>query len=212
MNSLHLPEDLRAEGKQGFGVLFSLNIKRMLLMHPESFHHFRIEKCLPQLGGIMFTFLCFPISFIPDLPPPQKLSSLLPYWKPALHTFFLPVCIFFSSSSFTLKLSLQLQLASCPTSLSPICHILQQSSAPSAAAGPSSAGKYPPLPWEEVAGLGGLVSPGEICSSNSCMSACGCRETEHHKSVLPLDLEDFVGVILGEIICLENICCHTISE
>lgn len=88
MNSLHLPEDLWAEGKQGFGVLFSLNIKRMFLMHPESFHHFRIEKCLPQLGGIIFTFLCFPISFLPDLPPPQKLSSLLPYWKPALHTFF----------------------------------------------------------------------------------------------------------------------------
>lgn len=124
MNTLHLPEDLWAEGKQGFGVLFSLSIKRIFLMHPECFHHFRLEKCLPQLSGIMFTSLSFPISSLSDFPPPKKLSSLLPYWKPALHTSFLPVCIFLSSSSFTLKLSLQFQLASCPTSLSPICHIL----------------------------------------------------------------------------------------
>lgn len=124
MNMLYLAEDLQAEGKQGFGVLFSLSIKRTFIMHPECFHHFRIEKCLPQLGGIRFMFLCFPTSFLSDFPPQTKLNSFLPHWKPALHTFVLPVCIFLSSSSFTLKLSLQLQLASCPASPSPICHIL----------------------------------------------------------------------------------------
>lgn len=124
MNTLHLPEDLWAEGKQGFGVLFSLSIKRIFPMHPECFCHLRLEKCLPQLSGIMFTSLCFPISFLSDFPPQKELSSLLTYWMPDLQTFFLPVHIFLSSSSFTHKLSLQLQLASCPTSLSPICHIL----------------------------------------------------------------------------------------
>lgn len=79
MNMLYLAEDLQAEGKQGFGVLFSLSIKRTFIMHPECFHHFRIEKCLPQLGGIRYTFLCFPTSFLSDFPPQTKLNSFLPH-------------------------------------------------------------------------------------------------------------------------------------
>lgn len=211
MNTLHLPEDLWAEGKQGFGVLFSLSIKRIFPMHPECFCHLRLEKCLPQLSGIMFTSLCFPISFLSDFPPQKELSSLLPYWMPDLQTFFFLFTSFCPPLLLLTSFPFSSSLLPVPHHFPPSATSSTQSPAPSAAAGPSSAGKCS-LPWEEVAGLGELVSPGEIYSSNSCMPACGCRETQHHKSVLPLDLEDFVGVILGEIIHLENICCHTISE
>lgn len=181
-------------------------------MHPECFHHFRTEKCLHQLGEITFTFLCFPISFLFDFPPHKKLHSLLSYWKPALHTFFFPFASFCPPLLLLSSFPFSSSLLPVPHHFPPSAASSTQSPAPPAAAGPSTAGKCPPLPREEAAGLGGLVSPGKIYSSNSCMPARGCRDTQHHKSVLPLDLEGFVRVILGEIICLENICCHTISE
>lgn len=212
MNTLHLPEDLWEKVSKVLEYCFHWVFKRIFLLHPKCFHHFRTEKCLPQLGGIMFTFLCFPISFLSYSPPQKKLSSLLSYWKPALHTFFFLFASFCPPLLLLSNFPFSSSLLPVPHHFLPSATSSTQSPAPSAAAGPSTAGKCPPLPWEEVAGLGGLVSPGEIYSSNSCMPACGCRDTQHHKSVLPLDLEDFVRVISGEIICSENICCHTISE
>lgn len=189
---LPFPGDLQAEGKQGFGVSFLLSIRRMFIMQPESFRHFRIKKWVPQLDRIRFTFLWFPISFLSAAPPQSRLNSFLFHSQPALHRFLLPVCIFLSSSSFTPKLPLQPQLSFCPASPSPISHVLHAVPS-SAAAGPRGAGKCPPLPWEEVLGLGGLVGPGGICSGDSCTPACRCRGSQHHESALPLHLEDFVG-------------------
>lgn len=118
-----------------------------------------------------------------------------------LHPF---VLVLLSSSSFNPS------LLSFPRCLTPFPTSYPQPSSPSNAAGPSRAGERPPLLWEEVAGSGGLVGPGGICSSDSCTPACGCREAQHRGSALPFHLEDFFGVIVGGINSFGNICCHII--
>lgn len=157
----------------------------------------------------MFTFLCFPMSFLSYSPPQKKLSSLL--LTASFAHIFLPVCIFLSSSSFTLKLSLQLQLASCPTSLSPICHILHTVPSSFCCCGTKHCRKMSSSALRGSGRFGRASEPWRNLQQQ-LLPACGCRDTQYHKSVLPLDLEDFVRVISGEIICSENICCHTISE
>lgn len=180
-------------------------------MQSETFHHFRIKKWVPQLDRIRFTFLWFPISFLSATPPQSRLNSFLFHSRPALHTtFLLPVCIFLSSSSFTPKLPLQPQLSFCPASPSPISHVLPTVPS-SAAAGPSGARKCPPLPWEEVVGLGGLVGPGGICSGDSCAPAAGA-EGPCTMNLYSLCVWKIFWVIVGGINSLGNICCHIILE
>lgn len=148
-------------------------------------------------------FLCFPISFLSAIPPPPPHPPIPPeqaqFLLISLTASFAEnissshVYIFVLLSSFTPNLPLQPQLAFCPALPPPSPMSSAQPPAPSAAAGQSGARKCPPLPWVEEAGIGGLVGPGWVCSGYSCMPACGCRETQHHESVLPLHLEDFFG-------------------
>lgn len=147
---------------------------------------FQKRRRVLQLEGIKLVLPCFPISFL-SLIPIQKLNSFWPHPQPAMHTTFPPsVCTcFLSFPSFALRLPVHPQLSVLRDPHhgllgplhSPQLLLLQD----------QTALENVPFSQEEV------VGPGEVCREDSCMPACGCRETQSCESLPPLHLEDYLG-------------------
>lgn len=126
------------------------------------------------------------------IPPQTVLSSFLSHPQPALHTtFLLPVCIFLSSSSFTLKLPLQPQLAFRPASPPPISHALRTS--PCSFFCCRRATRCWKTSSSAMGGGGRLRRAGGTWRGlqRRLLHARGCGETRHRQSALPSYLEDF---------------------